>query len=135
MKRAGSFLVACLILVGSETCAFGAVSTVREDAESPFVSVSRSTLYGSLAGTVIGCALMLVTDKYDEDVFKVAFVGGTALGLGYGVYHVSTRPAAEAALIRVGEDRVAAVGVPALRVRPVRGGGVRVDASLFALRF
>lgn len=125
-------IVALLSLL--EVPAHAAVTTVREDAESPFVSVAKSTFYGSLFGTAIGCAILLIADGDDDDIFKVSFVGGTALGLGYGLYHVATRPSdTTAALLRL-EGGSPAVGLPAFKIRPTKQG-VKADVALFALHF
>ncbi len=126
-------LIAMAVLVIFEGKAFGAVNTVREDSESPFVSVAKSTFYGSLFGTAIGCAIMLIADGDDDDIFKVSFVSGTALGLGYGIYHVATRPSDTTALFRL-DGGGPSVGFPAFKIRPTKDG-VKADVSLFAMRF
>lgn len=135
MKRLIQFLVLFALLLSVPSHA--AVQTVREDSESPFVSVSRSTFYGALAGSVVGIAIMLIANGNDDgDIFKVAFVGGTALGLGYGIYHVSTRPSDPSlSMIQFQNGKLAKLTMPSLSFRPVENSGWKVNASLLSVRF
>jgi hypothetical protein len=68
------------------------------------VSVFKSTIYGGLAGLVLGLAVELVDEDSDGDAVKWGFVGGTFFGFGYGIYHVAHRPGPGRALLEGGSD-------------------------------
>ena len=78
-----------LVLVGP---ARSQIIEQRQGDANPMVSVFKSTIYGGLAGLLVGGAIELVKDDADGEALKWGFVVGTFLGLGYGIYHVSTRP-------------------------------------------
>jgi hypothetical protein len=106
-----------------------AVNVERSGAENPVLEVAKSTIYGGLAGLVVGGAIALVTETDDGEVVKWGFVSGTFLGLGFGIYHVSRRPE-PTGLLHV-EDGAARLALRA--PRPAPAGGVRVD--LVSVRF
>ena len=63
------------------------------------VEVSRSVIYGGLAGLVIGSAIALANEgNRDGDIIKWCFVGGTVVGFAAGVYFVASRPQPRAML-------------------------------------
>jgi hypothetical protein len=71
----------------------------RDSSANPMVEVFKSTIYGGLAGLVLGSALALALPHDDNaDTVRWSFVGGTFFGFGYGIYDVSTRPQPHAAL-------------------------------------
>jgi hypothetical protein len=89
-----------LLLVSAEPAAAQLIETRKGEA-NPVVSVFKSTIYGSLAGLVLGGAVELIDDDDDDtDALKWGFVGGAFFGFGYGLYHVMTRPEPQALLER-----------------------------------
>lgn len=75
------------------------VVETREDDANPMVSVFKSTVYGSAAGTLLGLAFAVADEGGDNgDAVRWGFVTGTFFGFAYGIYHVSTRPRAGAFL-------------------------------------
>ena len=61
----------------------------------------KSTIYGGLAGLVLGGAIAWASDSDDNaETIRWSFVGGTFFGFGYGIYHVTRRPQPRAALER-----------------------------------
>ena len=74
----------------------------RQGDANPMVSVFKSTIYGGLAGLVLGLAIELVDEDSDGDAVKWGFVGGTFFGFGYGIYHVANRPGPSGALLERG---------------------------------
>ncbi|MBI5709134.1 MAG: hypothetical protein HZC42_02365 [Candidatus Eisenbacteria bacterium] len=130
MKRLFSTLaIAALSLAAFSPAARAAVNVERQGAENPVQEVAKSTVYGGLAGLVLGSALALATDSNDGSIIKWSFVGGTFLGFGYGIYHVSTRPKPTALLEFQG-------GTPSLHAAlpvPERGRGMTM--RLVAVRF
>jgi O-antigen/teichoic acid export membrane protein len=75
------------------------VNVERSSSENPMLEVAKSTVYGGLAGLVLGSAVALVNNgNNDGDIIKWGFVGGTFLGFGYGLYYVSSRPKPSALL-------------------------------------
>ncbi len=108
-----------------------AVNVERQGAENPVLEVAKSTVYGGLAGLLLGGAIALVSDNNDNDgdIVKWSFVGGTFLGLGYGIYHVASRPKATAVIeLRGGSPSLHAV-LPA--PEPGRGMTLRLIAVRF----
>jgi hypothetical protein len=129
MKR---FLVPALV-AGLLLCAcapaFAAVNVNRHGDENPMVEIARSTMYGALAGTLVGGALALASDAHDGSAVKWGFVVGTFVGAGYGFYSVSTRPQ-PSALLEWRGGRLASGGFAAIEAEP---GTARV--RLAAVRF
>lgn len=71
----------------------------RDSSANPMVEVFKSTIYGGLAGLMLGSAIALAADNDNNgDTIRWSFVGGTFFGFGYGIYHVSRRPQPRAAL-------------------------------------
>jgi hypothetical protein len=76
----------------------------REGDANPMVSVFKSTIYGGLAGLVVGLAIEVADDDDSNDALRWSFVGGTFVGLGFGIYHVMSRPGPGQALLEGGSD-------------------------------
>jgi hypothetical protein len=118
-RRAVSRLVAValLVLVAGACLAPPASAQIietRQGDANPMVSVFKSTIYGGLAGLVVGLAIAVASDDNDDgDAIRWGFVGGTFLGLGYGIYDVATRPSPGRALLEGGAGGWS-VGVPTL---------------------
>ena len=131
MKRAVMIaLVACFPLGALAPVARAAVNIERSSQENPVVEVSRSVIYGGLAGLVIGSAFALVSDgSNDSDIVKWCFVGGTMVGLAAGVYFVSNRPQPDA-MIEFGE------GAPRFHTPTIaRSPGGAAQVALVGVRF
>ena len=93
MKILTWLVVAALVVAWCPARARAAVNVERQGAENPMVEVARSTLYGGLAGLLLGGAIALVDDSHDDaKVLKWGFAGGTFLGFGVGLVSVLTRP-------------------------------------------
>ena len=138
MKRLRAKLILFLVVLCIHSSVFGQqVQIVRDDSESPVVSVAKSTLYGGLAGMVVGLALMLVITDNRGDAFKWSFVGGTAIGLGYGIYHVASRPSATAknALFRIEGNEVAGINLPIPALKTDNGNVKGVELSILSVSF
>ena len=90
------------------------IQIVREDSENPFVSIAKSTFYGATLGSIISFAIMLATNGDDSTIFKVSFISGTGLGLGYGIYHVATRDSH--ATIQI-SDKGTSLGIPQVQLK------------------
>jgi len=138
-----------LLLAGAAAAppARAQVYETRESSANPMVEVFKSTIYGGLAGLLLGSALALaLNDDNNEDTVKWAFVGGTFFGFGYGVYHVTTRPQPHALLEGTHdgwafarpdvtlEMATARPGV-ATALRAERATGITAHATLASLAF
>jgi hypothetical protein len=75
-----------------------AVDVERHGAENPMVEISRSILYGGLAGLAVGGAVAIVTDGNDTDPLKWGLFTGVVVGTAVGFYWVFSRPQPTAAL-------------------------------------
>jgi hypothetical protein len=95
-----TFVSVALVLGAMVPVAHAAVNVERQGSENPVIEVTKSAVWGGLGGLVVGGALALVSDSNDNDgdIVRWCFVGGTFLGLGYGIYHVASRPKATALL-------------------------------------
>ena len=81
------------------------VTEIRQGDENPVVSIFKSTIYGGLAGLVLGGAIELIDDdEKDTDELKWGFVAGAFFGFGFGVYHVLNRPEPYGAFLEGGEQ-------------------------------
>ena len=131
-------LAFCLLLAvptHSEVPSIG-VSVIRDDPENPLISVSKSTFYGALGGSLISLALMLLTKAKDEHLFKWSFAGGTFLGLGYGIYHVATRPQPSEAMLEWDKDGLKRAALPSLDLQFDEQGDVAgFNVALLEYRF
>jgi len=106
------------------------VSVRRESDENPMVEISRSILYGGLAGLMVGGAIAWATESDDAgEILRWSFVGGTMVGLVAGVAFAARRPQPTSLLeLDAGELRVHAPPT----VEPAPGGA---RAHLVGLRF
>jgi hypothetical protein len=86
-----AFLIGTLVTASS-----AGVSVQRTGSENPVLEVSRSIIYGGLAGLIVGSAIGLASNN--GEAVKWGFVGGTIVGGIAGIYFVSTRPQPEALL-------------------------------------
>ena len=130
MKRIVAALIAvCLILAARPPGVNAAVEVNRTSSENPMAEVAKSTIYGGLAGLVLGGAIALANGHNEENIIKWSLVGGTFLGFGYGLYYVSSRPG-PTAFLEVDDGRLR----PGSLV-PVVVAGDRVWVPVVSVRF
>ncbi len=111
------------------------VTVVREGQENPVVTVAKSTLWGGLAGLVLGSAIALVVEDNEDDVVKWFFVGATVGGFGLGIYHVATREGPSSALLQIDREGVV-VRAPVVFVRSAgTPQTIRTGVTLLDWRF
>lgn len=95
MKRLVSAALAAWLVSSLTTPAAAAVNVNRHGDENPMVEVARSVFYGGLAGLMVGGAIAWASESNNSgDIVRWSFVGGTVLGLGFGMYYVTNRPQA-----------------------------------------
>lgn len=121
-------LVASL-LVGAAREVRAAVDVERHGNENPVLEVAKSTIYGGLAGLVVGLALTWAADTDDDDITRWSFAAGTIVGLGAGIYFVSHRPAPTAMLHL--QDGDVTLRPPVPEMRPDGSLQVRVASFSF----
>jgi hypothetical protein len=131
MNRPISTLVTALLLLSTAAIPCGAaVNVERRGAENPMQEVAKSVLYGALAGVVVGGAIALVDDSGDDgDFIRWGLAGGTVVGLGVGIWYITTRPSGAALL----EYRDGTLRAGAIAPTIVPGRGARI--SLISARF
>lgn len=83
-------LTAAIFLTTSIVPCFAAEDADRSD-YSPFRDVFVNSVYGGLAGTVVGAALLAFTRKPGDHLDRIAIgaATGTLMGAGYGVVKAS----------------------------------------------
>lgn len=121
-------LAACL-LPCLPTLSRAAVDVERHGEENPVQEVAKSTLWGALAGLVVGGAIELAASDGSGEPIRWGIVAGTAVGLVAGIYFVSTRPSATA-LLELDQGHL---GLAPPTVEPSALGGTNV--RLFSVRF
>jgi len=130
MKIVTLLLLAAFAGLTQPVPARAGVNVERQGAENPMVEVARSTIYGGVAGLMIGGAIALIDDSHDDaSVLKWGFAGGTFLGFGVGLVSVLTRPE-PTGLIDIEKGRAHLAFAPP---RPTRSGGLALD--VVAIRF
>jgi hypothetical protein len=93
-KLVATALAAWLLCVTAHPAA-AAVNVQRSGQENPMVEVARSVLYGGLAGLMVGGAIAWASESdHAGDFVRWGFAGGTMIGLGFGLYYVTSRPQA-----------------------------------------
>src|SRR5512143_256898 len=95
MRRIFPVIAILVTLLGIlAPAAHAAVNVERQGSENAIIEVAKTTVWGALGGLVIGGAIALANGNNDSngDIVRWSIVGGTFLGLGYGIYHVSHRP-------------------------------------------
>jgi len=116
MKRIACVLLAAAIaLEALPTPARAEVEVNRVGSENPMVEVFKSTVYGALAGLVVGGAISLATKDDSGEPLRWGFVAGTAVGLGYGLWWVSTRPQ-PTGLLEIEQGKVRFATAPTVEV-------------------
>jgi hypothetical protein len=87
-------MVAIVSALLPATHTFAAVNVERKGQENPVIEVSRATIYGALAGLVLGGAVALIINDSDKskDCVRLGTAIGAFAGLGLGIYWVARRP-------------------------------------------
>ena len=99
MKRAiAAMLGACLLFQLLAPAALAGVNVNRGGDENPMKEVAKSVIYGGMAGLVIGGAIAWASESGDGGAVRWGFVTGTFVGLGMGIWWVTKRPSASAAI-------------------------------------
>ncbi|HTO91690.1 MAG TPA: hypothetical protein VMJ70_11225 [Candidatus Sulfotelmatobacter sp.] len=96
-----------------------AVNVERHGSENGMVEIARSTIYGALAGLVVGGAIELAAKDDSGEPLRWGIVIGTFAGLGYGIYSVATRPK-PTALLELDRGELKLHALPT--IVPERGG-------------
>ena len=122
-KRISIFLCAMVALGVFPSRSFADVNVERGGVENPVVEVFRSTVYGALAGVAVGGAIALAVGSDAGEIMRWSIVGGTAIGLGTGIYFVSRRPQ-PAAMLEL-KDGGLSFHPPTPQLEP--GGGVSLQ--------
>ncbi len=69
--------------------------------ENAMLTVSKTIVYGGLAGLILGSAIALAADDNEGDIIKWSFVAGTFAGLGVGIHSVSKRSGPGSAVLSI----------------------------------
>lgn len=117
------------------TMLFSATAQADEGQESSVATVGKSTFYGALTGLLVGGATALVAGGNAGDILKWSFVGGTAVGLIWGVHDVSTRPQPSSAMLYLKSDGSTTVALPKPRLRLSEDGALGFDMTVLSLVF
>ena len=130
MKRLmAGMLCACLLFHVLAPAALAAVNVNRGGDENPMKEVAKSVIYGGMAGLVIGGAISWASESGNGDAVRWGFVTGTFVGLGMGIWWVTKRPPASAAIEwKSGELR-------AQLPTPGAGGEGQAQLTLARVRF
>ena len=107
------------------------IQVQRRGDENPFIEVMNTTKWGALGGLLVGGAISLAAKGNDNgEGLRWGIVAGTFVGLGCGIWHVSSRAQPRAMLeLNGGRARLDPMPLAAVEV----GTGVRVRA--FAMSF
>jgi hypothetical protein len=93
MKGALSISAALIAASLFTNVALADVQVQRRSDENPAVEIARSTIYGGLAGLMVGLAFAALDDDSSHpDLIQNSFAIGTFAGLGIGVYWAFSRP-------------------------------------------
>ena len=130
MKRVtAAILCICLLLHVLAPAALAGVNVNRGADENPMKEVAKSVIYGGMAGLVIGGAISWASESGNGDAVRWGFVTGTFVGLGMGIWWVTKRPPASAAIEwKSGELR-------AQLPTPGAGGEGQAQLTLARVRF
>ena len=122
MRRWAFAALAAALIAFSNSNARAEVNVERVGSENAMAEVFKSTIYGALAGLVVGGAIELAANDGSGEPIRWGIVAGTAIGLGYGIYQVATRPQ-PTALLELKDGELRAHALPTVQAQP---GGARV---------
>lgn len=114
---------------------FSATAEADEGQESTVATVGKSTFYGALTGALVGVAAALVAGGNSGDVLKWSFVGGTAVGLIWGIHDASTGPERNSAMFSLKSDGSTTFALPTPQLRAGGDGDFGVGMTVFSLSF
>jgi hypothetical protein len=117
--------------VAPEVLAAGSVEISRNSAENPMAEITRSMMWGALAGLLVGGAIELAAKDASGEPIRWGIVLGTGAGLASGIYFVSHRPQ-PTSLLELQGARLTPGPTALGAIEPV-GGGAR--ARLIGVRF
>jgi hypothetical protein len=122
MRRWAFAALAAALIACSTSTARAEVNVERVGSENAMAEVFKSTIYGALAGLVVGGAISLAAADDSGEPIRWGIVAGTAIGLGYGIYQVATRPQ-PTALLELKDGGLLAHSLPTFEAHP---GGAKV---------
>ena len=114
-----------------EVLAAGSVEISRNSAENPMAEITRSVIWGAVAGLLVGGAIELAAEDASLQPLRWGIVVGTGVGLASGVYFVSHRPQ-PAAVLEIQHGRLSTGPTALGAIEPVAGGA---HARLIGVRF
>jgi len=114
-----------------EVLASGSVEISRQSAENPMAEITRSMMWGALAGLLVGGAIELAAKDASGEPLRWGIVVGTGAGLASGVYFVSHRPQ-PTALLELHDGKFTPDPAALTAIEPVAGGA---RARLIGLSF
>jgi len=122
MRRWVFAALAAALIAGSGSIARAEVNVERHGSENGMVEIAKSTIYGALAGFVVGGAIELAAKDDSGEPLRWGIVIGTFAGLAYGVYDVATRPS-PTGILELKDGELRAHAFPTVGAVP---GGARV---------
>jgi hypothetical protein len=117
------------------TALFSATAQADEDQDSPVATIGKSTFYGALTGLLVGGAAALVAGGSTGETLKWSFVAGTAVGFGWGVYDVNTRPEPKSAMLSLNSSGSATFNLPKPQLARTGNGDLGLRMSVLSLAF
>ncbi|MFI5372826.1 MAG: hypothetical protein ACHQ52_14830 [Candidatus Eisenbacteria bacterium] len=134
MKRTIGWFLVLVLLAAHVTPAFAEVNVERRSDENPMVEVARSVMWGAAAGAVVGGAIALADSSPDNsDPVKWGIVGGTALGLVYGLWWSARRPSG--AMIEIHDGTLRAQAIPPVELIVTPGGTREARLKVIGVTF
>lgn len=130
MKSVHALTAALVAAALFTNAAFAEIHVERRSDENPAVEIARSTIYGGLAGLMVGLAFAAIDDDSPHpDLVQNSFAIGTFAGLGIGVYWAFSRPQPRG-MIQVDEDG-AHLGLVPSEIGPDGGPRLRLVSVRF----
>jgi hypothetical protein len=134
MKRTMGWVLVLAMLVGIVESAMAEVNVERRSDENPVVEVARSVMWGAVAGAVVGGAVALADTSPDNSTpVRWGIVGGTALGLAYGLWWSAKRPSG--AMLEIQDGTLRAQAVPPIEMTVTPGGTRETRVALVGVTF
>ena len=134
MKRTIGWMLALTMLAGIVEPAMAEVNVERRSDENPVVEVARSVMWGAVAGAVVGGAVALADTSPDNSTpVRWGIVGGTALGLAYGLWWSAKRPSG--AMLEIEDGTLRAQAIPPIETAVTPGGTRETRIALVGITF